>query len=87
MHAGIRQELVARGWAVAHDARLAVLCVLPPPGHGEVGSIVRRVLASGRVWVAKAKFEGRDVVRICATHGEVTLADVAELVDVLHAGG
>jgi hypothetical protein len=45
------------------------------------------VLASGRAWVAPATFEGRDVVRICATHGETTLADVAELVDVLHAAG
>jgi hypothetical protein len=30
-------------------------------------------------------FEGRDVVRICATNGETTDADVAELVSALTA--
>lgn len=83
--AHIEEELLARGWTVANNSRLAVLCVLPPPGHGGVQAIARRVLASGRAWVSAPSFEGRDVVRICATHGETALADVAELVDVLHA--
>jgi hypothetical protein len=43
------------------------------------------VLASGRAWVAVAKTEGRDVIRICVTHGETSLADVAELVSALEA--
>jgi hypothetical protein len=42
------------------------------------------VVASGRAWVAPTSFEGRDVVRICATNGETTLADVDELVAVLN---
>ncbi len=71
---------------MANNSRLAVLCVLPPPGHGEVQAIVQRVLASGRAWVGRVTFEGRDVVRICVTHGETTLADVAELVETLQAG-
>jgi 7-keto-8-aminopelargonate synthetase-like enzyme len=45
---------------------------------------VRRVVASGRAWVAPTHFEGRDVVRICATHGQTTNADIDELVAALN---
>ncbi|HEV7138327.1 MAG TPA: pyridoxal-dependent decarboxylase [Steroidobacteraceae bacterium] len=78
-------RLAARGWSIANDSRLAVLCVLPPAGFPPVREIVRKVLASGRAWVAVAKLEGREVVRICATHGEITIADVEELVSALEA--
>jgi glutamate/tyrosine decarboxylase-like PLP-dependent enzyme len=74
-----------RGWAILNDSRLAVLCAVPPAGSTVVRDLVRRVLASGRVWVAAARFEGRDVVRVCATHGQATLSDVEELVDALVA--
>lgn len=80
-----RERLAAKGWSIANDSRLAVLCVLPPAGSPPVRDMVRKVLASGRAWVAVAKLEGRDVVRICATHGEITLADVDELVAALEA--
>jgi len=80
-----RERLAAKGWGIANDSRLAVLCVLPPAGSPPVRDIVRKVLASGRAWVAVAKLEGRDVVRICATHGEITLADIDELVAALEA--
>jgi hypothetical protein len=43
------------------------------------------VVESGRAWVAPATFEGRDVVRICATHGETSQTDVEELVAALTA--
>jgi len=82
----VREELVARGWSVANDSQLAVLCVVPPPELGDVRAVVRRVLASGRAWVAVATFEGRDVVRICATNGQTTLDDASELVNELHSG-
>ena len=80
-----RARLAARGWTIANDSRLAVLCVLPPAGYPAVREIVRRVLASGRAWVAVAKLEGREVIRICATHGETTVGDIDELVSVLEA--
>jgi glutamate/tyrosine decarboxylase-like PLP-dependent enzyme len=76
-------RLAARGWSVANDSRLAVLCVLPPAGSRPVRELVRTVLASGRAWVAVAKLEGREVVRICATHGETTIADIDEVVAAL----
>jgi aromatic-L-amino-acid/L-tryptophan decarboxylase len=81
----IKPRLVKRGWSVVNDSPLAVLDVLPPPALGEVRALVRRVVASGRAWVAPATFEGRDVVRICATHGETAIADVDELVAALNA--
>jgi hypothetical protein len=60
-----------------------VLCIKPPPGVGDVRSIVARVLASGRAWIAVASFESSDVIRACITHGETTSEDVLELVQAL----
>jgi glutamate/tyrosine decarboxylase-like PLP-dependent enzyme len=68
----VREKLTARGWEIANDSQLAVLDAVPPADHGEVRALVRRVVASGRAWVAATSFEGRDVVRICATHGETS---------------
>jgi hypothetical protein len=67
--------------------RNPVLCIKPPPGLGDVRSIVARVLASGRAWVAVASFEGSEVIRACATHGETTPDDVLELVRALLDNG
>jgi len=81
--AQVQERLVARGWNVANDSPLAVLCVEPPANGPGVRDIVRRTLESGRAWVARSTFEGRHVIRICATHGQSSLADVEELVRVL----
>ena len=81
----VKERLAARGWQIANDSQLAVLCVRPPPGYPAIRDIVRRVLDSGRAWVAVSKLEGREVVRICVTHGEVSAADVEELVAALEA--
>ena len=80
--ADVRERLIDLGWTVANDSPLAVLDVLPPGGR-DVRALVRSVVASGRAWVAPATFEGRDVVRICATHGETSQRDVEELVKTL----
>ncbi|MDE2304403.1 MAG: pyridoxal-dependent decarboxylase, partial [Gammaproteobacteria bacterium] len=76
-------SLEGRGWRMLNDPALAVLNVLPPTGRPPVREIVRRVVQSGRAWVAPTVFEGRDVVRICATNGESGAADLEELVDAL----
>jgi glutamate/tyrosine decarboxylase-like PLP-dependent enzyme len=81
----IGKQLSARGWKVRNSSQLAVLCVTPPPGYPPLREIVRRVLASRRAWVAATKFAGEEVIRICATHGEISVADVAELVETLAA--
>jgi glutamate/tyrosine decarboxylase-like PLP-dependent enzyme len=80
----VKERLLAQGWSICNESGLAVLCAVPPPGR-PVAEIVRRLLASGRAWAACATFEGREVVRVCATHGETTLADVEELVAGLAA--
>ncbi len=82
--ARIREKLLALGWTVVNDSDLAVLDVLPP-GARDVRTLVRQVVVSGRAWVAPTSFEGRDVVRICATNGESSDADVEELVAALNA--
>jgi glutamate/tyrosine decarboxylase-like PLP-dependent enzyme len=80
----VKERLVDLGWTVANDSALAVLDVVPPLELGPVRDLVRRVVASGQAWVAPTAFEGRDVVRICATNGETTLEDVDALVAVLN---
>jgi glutamate/tyrosine decarboxylase-like PLP-dependent enzyme len=80
----VKERLVALGWSVVNDSALAVLVAIPPAELGDVQTLVRRVVASGRAWVASTIFEGRDVVRICATNGETTMEDVEALVAVLN---
>jgi aromatic-L-amino-acid decarboxylase len=81
----VKDRLAAYGWSVVNDSGLAVLCVAPPAELGGIQEIARKVLASGRAWVARTTFERREVIRICATHGESTLADARELVATLRA--
>jgi glutamate/tyrosine decarboxylase-like PLP-dependent enzyme len=84
--ARIREGLEARGWSVINDSPLAVLTVVPPPALGTPRTIVERVLKSGRAWVSLARFEERDVVRICVTHGETSEEDLTILLQALTAG-
>jgi len=81
--ANLREMLAAREWRIANDSPLALLCVEPPIGAPDARTVGGRVLASGRAWIAVAKYEGRDVLRICLTHGEATMDDVSELVEAL----
>jgi glutamate/tyrosine decarboxylase-like PLP-dependent enzyme len=80
----IKESLLASGWSIANNSSLAVLAAVPPAKSGDVRTLVRRVVASGRAWVAPATFEGRDVVRICATNGETKLDDVTALISALN---
>jgi len=79
----VKERLIASGWRIANDSPLAVLDAIPPAALGDVRALVRRVVASGRAWVAPTTYEGQDVVRICATNGETGLADVDALVAAL----
>jgi glutamate/tyrosine decarboxylase-like PLP-dependent enzyme len=83
----LKEELLARGWTILNDSPVAVLCIQAPPQFGDARSIVGKILSSGRVWVAAATFEGRDVIRACVTHGETTSGDITELVNALLAAG
>src|ERR1700675_1294206 len=75
----VKERLVGLGGTGANDSALAVLDAVPPAELGDVRELVRRVVAGGQAWVAPTTFEGRDVVRICATNGETTLEDVDAL--------
>ncbi len=82
----LAEDLAQRGWAIANEPSLGVLCVAPPrQREGEVRAIVARVLASGRAWISAAVFEGREVIRACVTHGGTGRDDIAALVEVLEA--
>jgi aromatic-L-amino-acid decarboxylase len=81
----LREKLLELGWSIANQSLLAVLCIEPPPGFADVRSIVGQVITSGRSWVSVARFEGRDIIRACVTHGETMPIDIAELVDALQA--
>jgi glutamate/tyrosine decarboxylase-like PLP-dependent enzyme len=80
----VKERLVGSGWRIANDSSLAVLNAVPPAGRGDVRALVRRVVASGRAWVAPTTFEGQDVVRICATNGETGITDVDALIAALN---
>jgi glutamate/tyrosine decarboxylase-like PLP-dependent enzyme len=83
----LKEELLARGFSIANASQLAVLCIKPPPGFPDTRTIARRVLESGRAWVASAVFEGNEIIRACVTHGETTTDDVLELVKILQSCG
>ena len=71
------------GWRVL-NGHTGVVCLEPPPHYRQdVRMVVKRIVASGRVWVSVAEFEGCDVIRSCLTSGETTRDDVAELVRCL----
>lgn len=79
------KELAGRGWTIANQSSMAVLCIEPPSGSADAKAIVDRVLASGRAWVSVADFEGRAVIRACVTHGETSLDDIMTLVAALES--
>ncbi len=79
-----RARLADSGWRIKNDSPLGVLCVEPPAGSPEAREIARRVLASGLAWVAPAKLEGEDMIRICVTHAEATCRDIGILVEAMN---
>jgi glutamate/tyrosine decarboxylase-like PLP-dependent enzyme len=83
--ATLRDAVRARGWTVANESGLAVLCIEPPAGSADPATIVRRVLAGGTAWVSMAVFEGRKTIRACVTHGATSREDVERLVAALEA--
>jgi glutamate/tyrosine decarboxylase-like PLP-dependent enzyme len=78
-------ELAGRGWRIANEPGLGVVCAEPPADAGSARDVVSRVLASGRAWVSVAMFEGHEVVRACVTNGKTTQRDIAVAADALQA--
>ncbi len=82
----LAREMTLRGWRVANDVAMGVVCLEPPQGSPPVKQIIQAVLASGNAWVSAASFAGRQVIRACLTHGETTEQDVAGVAGVLDQG-
>jgi len=81
----MRDELLARGWAVVNDSPLAVLSIHPPFGAPDARVIVANVVQSGQAWISTAVLEGREVIRACITHGETTRHDIDHVVAAMQA--
>ena len=81
----MRDELLARGWAVVNDSPLAVLSIHPPLGAPDPCVIVANVVQSGQAWISTAVLEGREVIRACITHGETTRHDIDHVVSAMQA--
>jgi len=75
--------MVAKGWTLANDSRMAVACLIPPEGSPPIHQIVGRVVDSGSSWVSMTRFEGKEVIRACATNGSLQVSDVEVLVEDL----
>lgn len=80
----LKKALAEKGWTIANDSSLGVLCLDPPAGGPTASAIAKAVLASGNAWIAAAMFEGREVIRACVTHGESTEADIRALAQALN---
>lgn len=79
----LTKRMIAKGWTLANDSRMAVACLIPPEGSESVEDCVSRVVGSGDSWVSVAQFEGQAVVRVCVTNGRTTVEDVNRLVRAL----
>lgn len=81
----IADGVAAKGWSVANDSPCGVVCMVPPEGRIPPATIVRHMLARGDAWVSLARYEGREVVRACVTHGRTDAGDVDRLVACLES--
>ncbi|NJB87132.1 glutamate/tyrosine decarboxylase-like PLP-dependent enzyme [Lewinella marina] len=82
----LRQQLTARGWMIAVDTPLPVVC-FTWPGQADPGAFARdlcaRVVASGEAWISVYPIRGVDVLRACITNYATTREDIDALVGLL----
>jgi glutamate/tyrosine decarboxylase-like PLP-dependent enzyme len=79
----LRSRLRQRGWLLVGDSPLPLVCFTHRrirAGTVNAGAIVRRMLASGNVWVSKARIHGEDVLRACVTSYQTQPSDLDALV-------
>ena len=71
----LKEELAERGAGPSPTTQRLRCCAShrrPVTGTSALSS--PHVMPRARAWVAAAKFEGRDIIRVCLTHGEATSA-------------
>ena len=72
----LKAAMNAKGWTVANDSKMAVACLVPPKECLPIEDILNSLRKAGSAWVSSTKFEGREVIRVCATNGRISQADV-----------
>ncbi|THH36420.1 pyridoxal phosphate-dependent decarboxylase family protein [Neolewinella litorea] len=82
----LREQLTTRGWTIAVDTPLPVVC-FTWPGHPDPGTYAReicaRVVESGEAWISVYPIRGVDVLRACITNYATTREDIDALVRLL----
>lgn len=76
----LADAMIAKGWALRNQSRMAVACLVPPKRSVSIQELVKRVVSAGSSWVSVTRFEGQEVIRVCATNGNLSEADVDQLV-------
>ena len=76
----LADAMIAKGWALRNQSRMAVACLVPPKCSVSIEELVKRVVSAGSSWVSVTRFEGQEVIRVCATNGNLSEADVDQLV-------
>lgn len=76
----LADAMIAKGWALRNQSRMAVACLVPPKCSVSIQELVKRVVSAGSSWVSVTRFEGQEVIRVCATNGNLSEADVDQLV-------
>jgi glutamate/tyrosine decarboxylase-like PLP-dependent enzyme len=83
----LRRELSARGWRIANDSPLAIVCFSHPAiesGATTAADIARAVVGGGRAWISEARLGAdRAVLRACITSFRTQPEDVTILVEEL----
>ena len=83
----LKHRLRARGWHIANQSQLGVVCAIPPSGFPPVRDMSRAVVASGKAWISTSRFKGQDVLRMCPTNGQTMPHDILGLVELLDSFG
>ena len=76
----LADALIAQGWTLCNQSRMAVACLVPPEQSVSIQELVERVVGAGSSWVSVTRFEDQEVIRVCATNGKLSEADVDQLV-------
>jgi aromatic-L-amino-acid decarboxylase len=87
----LRDGLTARGWQLANDTPLPVVCFADPtidspdaePAAAHHDAIAAAVVASGQAWISSTRLRGRPVLRACLTSYRTTAADIDALLNAL----
>ncbi len=84
----LRADLVARGWQLANDTPLPVVCFTDPdadPANAAAhhDALAAQVVGSGQAWISPTRLNGKPVLRACITSYRTDSGDLHILLDTL----